>query len=77
MLDEDPSEEDIARFEGETAYCPHCGAEVWDQAEVCPACNTFLGGNTSSSPPLERWFRRKWLLLIIAALIFGMLFLLI
>ena len=62
--DEGPSPEDIERFSGETAYCPQCGAEVWDQAERCPACGEAVGGDVSSRPPLERWWRQRWVLLV-------------
>ena len=74
---EDPSPEDIERFSGETAYCPDCGAEVWDQAEVCPECYAYLGGNTSMRRPMQNWFRRKWFGLTIAALLVGMLLLML
>ncbi len=66
-LDLGPSPEDLRRFGGETAYCPHCGGEVWDQAEVCPACGAYLAGAPTSRPPRRQAFRRK--LLILAALL--------
>lgn len=36
--DEDPSQEDIERFDRETTPCPHCGAEIYDDAEWCHKC---------------------------------------
>lgn len=66
-LDSGPSPEDLSRFGGETACCPECGGEVWDQAEVCPACGAYLGGSTSSRPPGRQAFRKR--LLILAALL--------
>lgn len=71
--DEGPSAEDIRRFGGEDAYCPDCGARVWDQADVCPTCYAYLGGDTSRHRPLERWWRGRWTLLVVLAVIAGML----
>ncbi len=64
MVDEGPSPEDLERFGGETAHCPRCGAEIWDQAEFCPDCGDQVGGQTTSRPPLEGWLRHRWLALI-------------
>jgi hypothetical protein len=68
-IDEDPSPEDIERFSDATAYCPDCGAEVWDQADVCPKCFAYLGGDTATRSPMQEWFRRRWILLVIIVLI--------
>ena len=62
-LDSGPGPEDLRRFGGETAYCPDCGGEVWDQAEVCPACGAYLGGPTISRPPHRQVFRQRVLIL--------------
>jgi uncharacterized membrane protein YvbJ len=64
MIDEDPSPQDLDRFGHDTAYCPACGGEIWDQAEFCPSCGDQVGGRTSSRPPLESWLRRRWLILV-------------
>ncbi len=66
-LDSGPGTEDLLRFGGETAYCPECGREVWDQAEVCPACGAYLAGATTPRPPRRQAFRQR--LLILAALL--------
>lgn len=75
VIDEGPSPEDLRRFSRETGYCPECGAEIWDQAEVCPGCGGYVGGETTSRPPLERWWRRRWLILIVTAVLLGFLLL--
>lgn len=69
MKDEGPSRQDIERFNRETAYCPDCGAEVWDQAEVCPKCFAYLGGETSTRPPIRKTMDHKWLILLILAVL--------
>jgi hypothetical protein len=72
VIDEDPSDDDLARFSGETAYCPHCSAEIWDAAELCPECGEHLGGNTNVRPAIQNWFTRKCVILVIIALLIGM-----
>lgn len=65
MIDEDPTEEDIACFGGDTAFCPDCGGEISDEAEICPLCYAYLGGQTSSRHPVQAWFGRRWFLFLI------------
>ena len=72
MIDEGPSAEDIARFSDDTAHCPNCGAEIWDAAEVCPRCHGYVSGNTVSRHPIERWWRQKWIVLLVIAILIGM-----
>jgi predicted amidophosphoribosyltransferase len=64
MIDEDPSPDDLERFGHDTAHCPACGAEIWDLAELCPACGAAVGGRVVRRPPVEDWFRRRWLILV-------------
>jgi hypothetical protein len=46
----DTSEDD----EDPTIDCPHCGAEVYDDAEQCPACGRYLTEEDAPAklPPL-------------------------
>lgn len=37
--------------ESSLAYCPDCGAKIWDQADICPKCFSYLAGHTSRFPP--------------------------
>ncbi len=74
MIDEGPSPEDLDRFGGDTACCPDCGSEIWDQADICPDCGAFLTAGTTSRPPTQTWWRRRSMalisLLVVAALLF-------
>lgn len=46
-LDEDEHDAlDRARFDSDTAFCPECGAEIYDAADVCPKCFTWIDGET-------------------------------
>jgi hypothetical protein len=72
-INEDPSDEDIERLDHESAYCPDCGAEVWDSVEVCPKCYAYLGGHTSHRPKIQNWMNSKSLTVIIVLLIVAML----
>ena len=64
MHDLGPSPEDIERLSSDTGYCSACGAEIWDQAEFCPECGEHLGGHTMRRPPVEEWFRQRWIILV-------------
>ena len=48
-LDPDgPSASDLDRFGNEVDPCPHCGAMIYDQAELCPKCGWYLLDNPKS-----------------------------
>lgn len=64
MLDEGPSPEDIARFGGETAYCPECGEEIWDEAPRCPECGAWIDGRTERHTPVEAEARKRMVVII-------------
>lgn len=74
--EEGPSPEDLARFgdaaERETGFCPDCGAEIWDQADVCPKCFTYLGGRVASKPPFNQWLKDRWKTFVVIAVILAM-----
>lgn len=72
MPDGDPLPQDIERFSSDRAICPECGAEVWDQADVCPSCYSYISGEVSGRNPVERWWRRQWMVLVVIALIVAM-----
>lgn len=59
----------------DTAFCPECGAEIYDAADVCPKCFTWLNGETSRHPPHRQRAWDRWAKLVawvlIAALAIG------
>ncbi len=52
--DDEHDAHDRARFESETAFCPECGAEIYDAADVCPKCFTWIDGDTLRRPSSQR-----------------------
>lgn len=50
-LDEGPSDADLDRFGGETTRCPHCGAEVYDEAEWCHKCGAVMEKEEEARKP--------------------------
>jgi len=71
--DDGPSREDLRRFGAETAHCPACGAEIFDDAVQCPQCDEIVAGMTSRRPPWQSWWRQRWLALIVVLLVLAML----
>ena len=69
--DEGPSDEDIERFGDETpkadARCPDCGTAVWSEADICPKCYAFLGGE--AAPARRGMFAAHWKAIVVWALI--------
>lgn len=48
-IDDDPSEEDIARLDNPTRTCPKCGRDVYDDAEECYHCgHRFVPGERAT-----------------------------
>lgn len=66
---EGPSAEDLRRFSEGEAFCPDCGAEIHDLAEVCPKCYAYLAGETSRFRPVERDLRRRGVAITVVILI--------
>lgn len=75
--DEDPSDDDIERFSSDTAFCPDCGSEISDEAEVCPECYAYVGGNTLGRSPLQTWFGRRSVVVVVIVILLAMLICLI
>ncbi|MCE2883599.1 MAG: zinc ribbon domain-containing protein [Planctomycetaceae bacterium] len=71
--DDEHAERDRRRFASETAFCPDCGAEVYDAADVCPKCFTWINGDTVRHPRArsrER-LRRIVVWILIGAMLLG------
>jgi predicted RNA-binding Zn-ribbon protein involved in translation (DUF1610 family) len=51
----------------DTHPCPHCGKEIYDDAEQCPACGKYVGDGAPSRKP---W----WVILATAVLIAALIY---
>jgi len=73
--DEDPSDKDIERFEGDTAWCPSCGSEIWEDSVACPKCGDMIEEGLVHRPKLHRPSQRKLTsitaIVLIVAILFG------
>jgi hypothetical protein len=73
--DEGPSDDDLDRFGEDSpvadARCPDCAAAVWSEADVCPRCYAFLGGDAHR--PARGLFARRWRTLVVVTMILAML----
>lgn len=54
---------------GTTAPCPHCRAEIYDDAERCPACGMYLSIDDAPSTKWPPWMRAGAVLALIGAAI--------
>ena len=77
MHDEGPSPDDIRRFSRETAYCPDCGEEIWDALNTCPRCGSYIPEGPSRHRPIDRYFRQKWIVVVIVLVLVGFLWFLL
>ena len=68
MYDEGPSSEDLERFSEQTAYCPSCGSEIWDEVDQCPQCGDYVTGGPDHRSPAMREWRQRWVLPVVIIL---------
>ncbi len=72
--DEGPSPDDLDRFGDDAprtaadAICPDCGAPVWSEADVCPKCFSYLGGEAVRARR-RGYFAKHWKLLVVILLL--------
>lgn len=69
--DEGSDDADRERFASEIAYCPECGAEVFDAADICPKCFSWIDGDTTHRKPSR--LRASINLIVVAVLLAVML----
>src|SRR5262249_31974073 len=50
--DQDPGEYDD---EVEEVPCPYCGEPVYEQAEICPHCRSYVSREDAPRRPVPRW----------------------
>jgi len=74
--DDDDFIEGSDAAEDETAFCPECGAEIYESADVCPKCFTWIDGDTMRHPPGKKraaqWKHTIVVWILIAAMAAGL-----
>jgi len=72
--DEDPHDAaDRARFSSEKGFCPECGEEIYDAADICPKCFSWIDGTTHHRRTrFSTGFRKLVVTALLAALLSGM-----
>jgi predicted nucleic acid-binding Zn ribbon protein len=53
----------------DTVPCPHCGADVYEDAEQCPACGQYLSAEDRPAGRPARWVMVVMVLALIAVLL--------
>lgn len=57
----------------DTIPCPHCGADVYDDAEQCPRCGMYLSAEDRPAAPRPMFVTVMLVLALVAAVmwVFG------
>ncbi|MBI1302415.1 MAG: zinc-ribbon domain-containing protein [Phycisphaera sp.] len=64
---------DRARFSSEKGFCPECGAEIYDAADICPKCFSWIDGATHRKRTrFSTGFRQLVVTALLVALLSGM-----
>jgi hypothetical protein len=64
---------DRARFSSEKGFCPECGEEIYDAADICPKCFSWIDGATHRRRTrLSMGFRKLVVTALLVALLSGM-----
>lgn len=51
---DDPDDDEHDDSDTATVACPHCGAEIYEDADQCPACGMFV------MPDTRVWSGKSW-----------------
>ena len=51
----------------DTVPCPHCGREIYDEAERCPYCESYISEEDTAQPARKPW----WLLVGVALCLYA------
>jgi hypothetical protein len=67
-----PEAEDADGDDTDTDGCPYCGAEVYEDAERCPSCDTYIS-REDAPPRMPRWIFVTAIVCLVIALgwVFG------
>ncbi|MEY2716390.1 MAG: hypothetical protein RIT24_2733 [Planctomycetota bacterium] len=68
-LDLDVEDSGSSRVQRDTGFCPECGAEIYDAADICPKCFAWIDGETTRHDPKRRRAAQRWNLLVVWAVI--------
>jgi hypothetical protein len=72
--DDDGHDHDGHDHDGlDTAFCPECGAEIHDTADICPHCYSWIDGDTTRRPPRNARLRKGGVQVVIWMLVAAML----
>ena len=54
--DDELADDDFDDDSTETVPCPHCGAEIYEEAVQCPVCGTYVTFRTGVWVGRPRWW---------------------
>ena len=64
--DEEDLEDEESGDSRETSPCPHCGEDIYDDAERCPACGMYI---SDEDAPRRGWPAWMWIAAILALVV--------
>ncbi len=64
-----PDEDDLDDGSTDTRVCPHCSADVYEDADQCPECGEYLMSDTRVWSSKSLWWIALGLLGVVAAIL--------